>query len=86
MSSSTPLFQSELRKRAAHLKCLKKNWDGYQGDPPDHETLDKAVALALVIAPFFPEYEPALVPTGDGSIQVEWHDEGYDIEMLVQRV
>lgn len=76
----------KMRKRADELRALPPGWDTYGGKTPDGATLDKAVELALAVAPLVPDYDPALVPCSDGSVQVEWHDGGYDVEMWVQRV
>lgn len=82
---SGPITEQALLERAAYLKTLERGWDSYQGEPIDHPTLDKAVAFALLLAPEISSYTPALVPCSDGSVQVEWHAEGWDVELWVQR-
>ena len=81
---SEPWFAS-LRQRADELKALQTGWDSYKAQPLDHATVDKAVELAIALAGSFPACAPQLVPTSEGEVQVEWHAEGWDIEMLVAR-
>lgn len=77
--------ETELRHRARHLLSLTKDWDSYGGEPIDPETVDKAVDVALALAHQFPAHPPSLVPCSDGSVQVEWHTGGWDVELWLQR-
>lgn len=79
------LVAARLQVKAAELRMLPDGWDGEDSAPPDWHALERAVELALVVAPFFPTYEPALVPCSDGSVQVEWHADGFNVEMWVRR-
>jgi hypothetical protein len=82
----TSLLQAALRARAEHLKELPEGWDSYEGKRIDHAAADKAVEVAIALAPLFPSHEPQLVPGGDGTVQVEFHSDGFDVEAWVQRV
>jgi hypothetical protein len=79
------MSEADLRERAEKLKALPLGWDSYRGARIDPETADKAVELALALADKFPSYEPQLVPDSDGNVQVEWHTEGWDVEMWIKR-
>lgn len=78
-------YEAEVRERALRLKALTANWDGDNSPPIDHATIDKAVELALLASPSIPSYCPWLVPTTESDVQVEWHAEGWDIELYVSR-
>jgi len=79
----TSLFAA-LRQRGEELKALPEGWDSYEGKRIDAETVDKSIDLAMALAPLFPSYPPQLVPT-DGDVSVEWHVDGWDVEMWVSR-
>lgn len=81
-----PTIDIVLRDRAEELKSLPEGWDSYNGERIDPATADRAVELALAVAPLFPSYQPQLVPSSDGTVQVEWHADGWNVEMWVQRV
>lgn len=74
-----------LEVRAAELKALPPGWDGYQGERIDPAIVDKAVELAVALAPSFPDYPPALVPGSDGDVQIEFHVDGWDVECWITR-
>lgn len=78
-----PTVDVSLRERAAELKVLPPNWDSYEGVTPDAETVDKAVEIALALTDLG---KAQLVPGSDGSVQVEWHEKGWDVEIWIQRV
>ena len=84
MSDAANLRES-LQARADHLKALPQGWDSYNGAVIDPATADKSVEVALALAPLFPDYPPQIVPGGDGTVQVEFHANGYDVEAWVQR-
>jgi hypothetical protein len=75
-------LKSALEARADELMQLPVGWDSYQGLPTRRTDLDKAINIALALAPQFSS-EPQLVPNSDGSVQIEWHVDGYDVEIWV---
>jgi hypothetical protein len=87
MSADQPAAQRQkLEAKAAELKALPEGWDSYGSVVIDPEAADKAVELALALAPHFPSYgTPALVPTSDGAVQVECHSDGWNMECYVRR-
>jgi hypothetical protein len=75
----------KLQARADELKALPRGWDSYDGVEIDPAAADKAVEVALALAPLFPSAPPQLVPGSDGTVQVEFHADGFDVEAWVQR-
>jgi hypothetical protein len=61
---------------------LPKGWDGYSGIPV---TFTCAVFAASLLERLYVDGVPVpqLVPGSDGSIQIEWHVNGYDVELDV---
>lgn len=54
------------------LRKLHPNWDGYDGMPPSEEALNAAKNFMDSLF---------IVPAPDGSVQLEWHAEGIDLEI-----
>jgi hypothetical protein len=71
-----------LRQRFNELVNLPVGWDGYAGMAV---TFDCAVFAANFLERLYVSEVPApdLVPGSDGSIQIEWHRNGFDIELDV---
>jgi hypothetical protein len=66
--------------RIGELSALSPNWDDHGALAIEAEQLAKAlVFIAGVMAPDTPP--PALVPIGNGGVQVEWHRAGLDVEV-----
>ena len=62
-----------------HLTALKRGWDSYDGLPTTRESISTAFTfLTVVMSPDTPP--PSLVPLNDGGVQIEWHQNGIDIE------
>ena len=64
--------------RLAELLTLSVGWDGYRGVPAKAHTAGLADRIAKTMSHYG---DPAAVPGADGSIQLEWHQNGYDIEI-----
>lgn len=73
-----------LEKRADELRALEPDWDTYGGKTVNEEALVKGIELGVTLAPLFSD-QPYLVPCSDGSVQVEWHCDGYEVEVFVAR-
>ncbi|MFZ1415884.1 MAG: hypothetical protein WAS73_15095 [Defluviicoccus sp.] len=73
---------SELTERFEDLLKLPPGWDGYAGRPV---TFNCALFAANLIERLFVGGVPApqLVPGGDGTLQIEWHRNQYDVEIDV---
>lgn len=76
-------WQQALLPRLEELVRLPNGWDGYRGRPI---SLPCATFAAEILVRLCREdlTPPALVPGSDGSVQIEWHENGYDVELDVQ--
>ena len=72
----------ELKERFDDLTSLPPGWDGYAGRPV---TFHCAMFAANLIERLFVAGVPApqLVPGGDGTLQIEWHRNQFDVEIDV---
>jgi hypothetical protein len=69
-------------QRLQELVRLPVGWDGYRGLPTRFEVAAFAYrVLESVCTSRDPE--PQIVPGADGDLQIEWHLEGGDIELLI---
>lgn len=67
------------------LTSLPRGWDGYNGLPVSFTIARFASqVLSRLYVPRLPV--PSLVPGADGTIQIEWHTNQYDIELDVLAV
>ncbi|WCL54406.1 hypothetical protein [Gimibacter soli] len=75
-------WMSVLRPRFDELTALPRGWDGYQGVPVSWSCAEFA---ANILDRLNEEYvpPPSLVPGSDGTVQIEWHRNGYDVEIHV---
>jgi hypothetical protein len=72
----------ELRKRLDELTALPVGWDGYAGQPVSFQCANfVANMLERLCQDNVPA--PSLVPGSDGSLQVEWHRNHFDVELDV---
>lgn len=76
------VWARELEERFDELTSLPKGWDGYDGIPV---SFNCAQFAANLIESLFVQGVPApqLVPGADGSLQLEWHVNQYDLEVDV---
>lgn len=73
---------AEAARQLAKLLSMPPDWDSYGAYPIDRHKA--AAALDLVwIAIESGAPVPAIVPTSDGGIQLEWHRRGVDLEIRV---
>lgn len=71
-----------LRDRLDELTSLPVGWDGYNGRPVSCQTAHFVInMLERLCQDGVPA--PHLVPGSDGSLQVEWHRNNYDVELDV---
>jgi hypothetical protein len=71
-----------LQGRFNELVKLPRGWDGYAGQPVSWD----CVSFAAKILERFCKDDlspPSLVPGGDGTLQIEWHKNNYDVELDV---
>jgi hypothetical protein len=74
------VISDNVRARAAlwHMRHLERGWDSY-----DACTIaDSAIQKALALLNFLPG-EWQAVPVSDGSVQLEQHCDGLDVEISI---
>lgn len=78
----TSSWQKKIDQRFNELTSLRHGWDGYSGLPVSFSIAKFAsIVLARICTADTPT--PALVPGSDGTLQIEWHRNGFDIELDV---
>ena len=81
-----PDYNSEwaeaIENRFHEITTLPHGWDGYSGEPVSKQCAHfaKSMLEQLWVDGVPP---PSIVPGSDGSLQVEWHRNGYDVELDV---
>ena len=81
VSPRSDWFES-LKGRFDELATLPVGWDGYKGIAVKFTCAQFAANLIERLCdPSLPP--PCLVPGGDGTVQIEWHRNQYDIEIDV---
>lgn len=60
---------------------LEANWDSYGAAPIDPDCIARASELAQLLGPD----KWTAVPVNDGSVQLEQHCDGFDIEILISK-
>ena len=79
----TSRWFGSLAARFNELTSLERGWDGYKGLPVKFSTaMFAAQLLERVANDRVPA--PSLIPGADGSLQIEWHLKGYDIEIDIR--
>ncbi len=68
------------REQLTRISSLEEGWDSYGAPPITQSRIAQACTLVQSIADDRAP-PPSLVPTPDGSIQLEWHS--YDVELEV---
>ena len=75
-------WRSTVEARLKKLATYKNGWDGYQSPPP-HPSVVAYARSVLNSVMQFDTPPPAIVPMSEGGLQLEWHREGYDIELAI---
>lgn len=70
---------AEQYARLEQFATYKQGWDGYNGKPIHPLAIHWA---RVVLFRLGPGWQP--VPVSDGSVQLEWHAEGVDMEMVIE--
>ena len=79
---SAPSWLSAVADQLNALVSLGQNWDSYGAPPLDSRLLVSAVFL-LDRTMGLETPAPAVVPLSVGGVQLEWHQQGIDIEVEV---
>jgi hypothetical protein len=70
--------------RLQDVMMLEDNWNSYGARKVAISHLQALVVLLVrLMRPNTPT--PLIVPTADGSLQIEWHEKGIDLEVRIQR-
>jgi len=75
-------WMADLQERLDEITSLPRGWDGYDGRPV---SFNAALFAANLIERLFVAGVPSpdVVPGSDGTLQIEWHRNQYDIEIDV---
>jgi len=73
----------ELKKMMDELRGLPVGWDGHGGKPLDGAVADFTLHLLIKAMPSGTPL-PQLVPLSHGGVQLEWHDDGIDLEIEIE--
>ncbi|MCY4657266.1 MAG: hypothetical protein OXC80_10695 [Gammaproteobacteria bacterium] len=79
-----PMVEHEFQSfflRLVELCNLPKNWDGYKGVSVSIECATFALELMGTLRTRSQFPLPQVVPGSDGTLQLEWHQNGFDIEI-----
>lgn len=69
-------------QRAAELARLPRGWNSYDASPISAAVLQRTLGFLLEYVASGVDH-PALVPTVRGGLQLEWHDNGVDVEVEI---
>lgn len=87
LSPSPTTLRAELGRlldRLEKLRTLKFGWDSYSAKPIAPESIEHAKALLQELCDLTPDLEsPQIIPTSFGTISLEWHIHGVDVEVVV---
>ena len=68
--------------RLEKLSRYERGWDGYDAVPPSSSVIAYARSvLHSAMSPGTPA--PSIVPMAEGGLQLEWHRNGFDIELAI---
>jgi hypothetical protein len=79
-----PLWFDPLMQGLVDLLTLPENWDSYGAPPIVPKIINDAMSLMNgVLGPSSPA--PRVVPLSSGGLQLEWHRNGIDLEVVFDR-
>ncbi len=75
-------WQAQVLQKICQFLELTNGWDSYRGQPLKLETGMFALKILNgVMRTNTPA--PAVVPTADGGVQFEWHENDFDLELYI---
>jgi hypothetical protein len=77
---SAPAWMSPAIARLRALLSLPPNWNSYGSMPIAPSTIHRALQFMVSALPSRAP-TPAIVPTPSGGVQLEWHQDGLDVEI-----
>lgn len=81
--SEEPAWRTPTLGSMGELLSLRANWDSY-GAPPTNPWSVVAALQFLFMTMQQDTPAPAVVPTSRGSVQLEWHTRGIDLEIQIE--
>ncbi len=76
-----PAWLREVEEKMVKLLSLEAGWDSYGAAQICPLQVVAAIALLRRIVKEVGTSRPSVVPTSKGGVQLEWHEQGYDIEI-----
>jgi hypothetical protein len=73
--------------RLEEIANLDENWDSYHALPPAEAAISTTRALVQMLSAWHtvnPQFAPQFCPTVDGGVQIEWHEQGYNLEITIE--
>lgn len=79
-------WQMQTIDKVIKLSNLPENWDSYDGKPPAPNTILLAIKLIASLPwSYFDDVPvPAVIPTSEGGLQLEWNSENRELELEVR--
>ncbi len=78
-----PKWLDDTFERVNRLTTLQEDWDGYGASRVSGNAAINAIRFLVKIA--YPKLAPPeVVPVADGGLQVEWHRDGLDFEVMFE--
>ena len=82
MATLPPRWSKQTMQQLTGISALRTDWDSYGAPAISPSTIRRAYRLIQSIAEErIPP--PRCVPTPEGSIQLEWHTDDFDLEVLL---
>ncbi len=80
--SIEPRWVDVLASRTQRILRLSRGWDGPGSEPVQPRLLDEAIRILRdALVGVRNAAAPYLIPGGDGSIQIEWHEKSGELEL-----
>lgn len=81
-AAPTPAWMPEVKNRIASFTKLGPNWNSYGAPKIERNAMLLSIALLNLIADASTP-APSVVPTVSGGVQLEWHQNGVDLEIEI---
>jgi hypothetical protein len=78
---ASPAWLDFTTSRLRNILRLPAGWDTYSARPPEKEAAERAIDF-LFRHHRFAGATPSIVPLTDGGVQLEWHRDGIDVEVV----
>jgi hypothetical protein len=80
--ADVPSWVEVITPRLQNLMMLRSNWNSYGARIIELSNLEVAIELlGRLMRPSTPV--PIIMPTSDGSLQIEWHERDIDLEVRI---